>query len=351
MRKNVLAVAILASCATVASTAMAADLGENTKLGGKAYIDLTNIDYTSDGTKSAPSGTGADLKRFYVSIDHKFDDMWSANVTTDVTYDSAVKATQVYIKKAYVQAKFSDAFILRAGSADLPWVPFEEDQYGYRWVENIQIDHLKFGTSADWGLHAKGTFGGMVSYAASVVNGNGYKNPSRAKSMDVEGRLSAEPIKGLTVAVGFYNGKLGKETETTSALHTAQRVDALIGYVSKTFRLGASYFDAKNWGQVLSASTDKADGFSVWGSYNFTDKMSVFTRYDDANPSKTLNPSMKAKYFNVGLGYAPRKNVDFALVYKEDKVENGTWGTSNGSIGGESLGKYQEIGIWTQVKF
>jgi len=351
MRKNVLAVAILASCATLASTAMAADLGENTKLGGKAYIDLTNIDYTSDGTKSTPSGTGADLKRFYVSIDHKFDDMWSANVTTDVTYDSAVKATQVYIKKAYVQAKFSDAFILRAGSADLPWVPFEEDMYGYRWVENIQIDHLKFGTSADWGLHAKGTFGGMVDYAASVVNGNGYKNPTRAKSMDVEGRLSAEPIKGLTVAVGFYNGKLGKETETTSALHTAQRVDALVGYVSKQFRLGASYFDAKNWGQVLSASTDKADGFSVWGSFNFNDKMSVFTRYDDANPSKTLNPAMKAKYFNIGLGYAPRKNVDLALVYKEDKVENGTWGTSNGTIGGLSEGKYREIGIWTQVKF
>jgi len=50
--------------------------------------------------------------------------------------------------------------------------------------------------SADWGFHLKGKLAdNRVQYAVSVINGNGYKNPSRSKSMDIEGRISATPIK------------------------------------------------------------------------------------------------------------------------------------------------------------
>ena len=59
-------------------------------------------------------------------------------------------------------------------------MPFVEGLYGYRYVENVMIDRTKFGTSADWGVHVLGSIpmGGLtVSYAGSVVNGNGYKKP------------------------------------------------------------------------------------------------------------------------------------------------------------------------------
>ncbi len=46
--------------------------------------------------------------------------------TTDFQYVGNDGVTNVYIKKAYVQAKLSDALVFRAGSADLPWVPFVE---------------------------------------------------------------------------------------------------------------------------------------------------------------------------------------------------------------------------------
>jgi hypothetical protein len=355
MSKKILAAAALAGCAVFASTAWAEDApAEKTVISGKGYFNFSNIDNESNGDKVNPSGTGIDVKRFYVGIDHTFDATWSANVTTDFNYISNDSETQVYIKKAYLQAKINDAFIVRAGSADLPWVPFAEGLYGYRWVENVMIDHLKFGTSADWGLHAGGKLAdGMFNYAAAIINGAGYKNPSRSKSMDFEARVNFVPIDGLTLAAGYYNGKLGKETQTVSAENTAQRIDALVAFVKPAFRVGAEYFQTKNWNQVLTEATDKADGFSVWGSFNFTPAISAFARYDSADLSKDINSDLSNDYFNVGVAYKPRKNIDLALVYKQDNVDNGLWSTSNGAIGGTDGGdgRYKEIGIWSQVAF
>jgi Gram-negative porin len=351
MRKQILTAAVVAACAGVSVAAMA---DETTKVGGKAYIDITNIDQKDNGTKADSSGIGADLKRFYLSVDHGFDDMWSANLTTDVnSYNSSTKATTLYVKKAYLQGKFADAAVLRAGSADMPWIPYAEDAYGYRYVEKTLIDRLGFGTSADWGAHIGGkVMDGMLNYAVSVVNGNGYKNPTRSKSMDFEGRVGVMPVKGLNLAVGFYNGKLGKNTESNAAnpavsINTANRVNVLAAYSYTMFNVGAEYFTAKNWAVT---STDKADGFSVYGSVKPIEQVAVFARYDQAKPSKTNNSSLKDTYYNVGVAYTARKNVDLALVYKNEKVA-GT-GTINGITGGSTGdGKYSEIGVFTQVKF
>ena len=59
------------------------------------------------------------MKRFYLIVDHTFDDTWSANLTTDFNYISADGETQVFIKKAFLQGKLPDALWGRAGSADL----------------------------------------------------------------------------------------------------------------------------------------------------------------------------------------------------------------------------------------
>lgn len=352
--KRNLAAAVIAALAATSMTANADNATEEkTTVGGKAFIDLTNIQQESDGVDTAATGTGVDVKRFYLSVSHTFDDMWSANVTSDFNYVSNDAETQLYIKKAYLQMKISDGFVARIGSADLPWVPFVEDLYGYRYVENVLVDRLKFGTSADWGVHAGGKFSdGLFSYAVSAINGNGYKNPTRTKSVDFEGRFAVSPVKGLTFAAGFYSGKLGKDVEGgTPTEHTATRFTALAAYVAPRFRVGAEYFEADNWTQVTSVPSDKADGFSVWGSFNFTDKLAGFARFDESKPHKDLTPDLKDEYYNAGIAYKPRKNIDLAFVYKHDKVENGTISTSNGTIGGVTDGKYDEIGLWAQVAF
>ncbi|MFO1402824.1 MAG: porin, partial [Steroidobacteraceae bacterium] len=321
------ALAVLACAAGVAHADT--KLGENTTIGGKAFIDLTNVDQRNNDVQQAGNGFGADVKRFYLSATHDFGDIWSANVTTDFQYSSTLGATELFVKKAYLQAKLSDAFWVRAGSADLPWVPMDEDQYGYRFVENVLVDRLKFGTSADWGVHVGGKFSdGRFNYAVSVINGNGYKNPTRSKSMDVEARVGFVPVKGLTLALGAYSGKLGKDVETGTStgatLHNASRITALAAYKADRFRVGGEYFTADNWNNVTTTATDKADGFSLWGGYDFTKQLAAFARFDSAKTSRDLAPGLKDTYFNVGLDYKPRKNIDLAFVVKNEKAENGS---------------------------
>ena len=57
-------------------------------------------------------------------------------------------------------------------------------------------------------------------------------------------------IDNITLAVGGYSGKLGKEPYGTPVFHTATRLDALAAYTADNFRVGAEYYEAKNWTAV-----------------------------------------------------------------------------------------------------
>ncbi|TAL90564.1 MAG: carbohydrate porin, partial [Rhodanobacter sp.] len=152
---------------------------DDTTIGGKMYFDYTNIDQKNSLTgKTNASGTGIDVKRFYLGVTHQFSDIWSANLTTDFNYVSNDGETNLFVKKAYVQGKFDQAAVLRIGSADMPWIPFVENYYGFRYVENTLTDRLKYANSADWGINLSGDLGQRkyLNYSVSAVNGNGYKN-------------------------------------------------------------------------------------------------------------------------------------------------------------------------------
>lgn len=315
-----------------------------TTVSGKLYIDVSNVTAkTAAGTKVDPSGTGLDVKRFYFGVTHQFDDMWLANINTDSAFSSSTGTVSTFIKTAYVQAKFAPEAIVQVGSANMPWIPFVEDLYGYRYVENTLTDRLHVANSADWGVHLLGS-NGIVSYNVAAVNGGGYKNPTRSKTMDFAGRLSAEPIKGLVFAVGGYDGKLGKDGNASAASHTANRYDALVAYATSQFHVGAEYYSETDWGQTAHAlPSDKGDGFSVWGAVKIADPFSVFARYDSDKPSKTLHPNEKEWYGNIGLEYTAIKGVNLSLVYKHDHIDN--------PPSASTVTKYDEIGVFSQIAF
>lgn len=332
----------------------APDWTANTRIGGRVYWNLSRIDQTSDGVESPQNGLQVDVKRFYVTLDHKFDDILSANLTTDFRYSSGgtSKDVLVYVKKAYVEARLAPEFVVRVGSTDLPWVPFVESIYGYRFVENVMVDRLKYGTSADWGLHIGGNIGdGLLSYAVAAVNGAGYKTLSRSNSIDLEGRISVQPVRNVFVAVGGYSGKLGLGSAVAPTSHRATRVNALVGYTGKRIRAGAEYFRAWNWNNVTSVAPDRTSGWSVFGSYALTPKLALFGRYDRVDPDQRSNPAASDDYFNLGLNFQPIRNVDLALAYKQEQVKHGFVRTSNATIGGTTRGRYSEVGLWTQFRF
>ena len=185
--------------------------------------------------------------------------------------------------------------------------------------------------------------GGSMEYAVAALNGNGYKNPSRSKGLDFEGRLSFAPTEKTVVGIGAYSGTLGKEKETVDARHTANRVDFLAAYASGNTRFGVEYFQAKNWNNVLTTATDKATGWSLWGSMGLNEKgVTVFGRYDRSDISKTLDPSLQDTYYNLGVEFPIAPGVKIATVYKHTDQRN--------DARSKDL-KTDEFGVWGEFRF
>lgn len=410
IRNKVIMAAILTSCAA-ATTAGAAgiDIGADTTIGGELFSDFSHIQLQNENAAgqridTAPDGTGFDIKRFYLIVDHRFNDIFAADITTDAQFSTASTATvltnttggtataltnqntsggvtEVFIKKLYLEGAFDKLFVLRVGSYNGAWTSFVESNYGYRYIDKTTTDRLGFANTADWGLHASGVYGGnLVNYQLSVVNGAGYKNPSRTKDVDVEGRVGVNPISWLTVGGGFYSGHLGQITAANENFpkHTATRYDALAAINIIGIHFGGEYYLAKNYKTVntLAASVygtsavvntataapvnDKAQGFSSWLSYDINSQFNVFARYDNAKLSEDINPRLRDAYFNLGAAYKPIKPLDVAIVYKNEKVEHGSNSVSgadaNGTytIGGASnarYGRFSEYGVYAHYKF
>jgi hypothetical protein len=329
----------------------------STKIQGRFYGNFTDKEIENKGTgaKSADSGVAVDVKRFYFTLTHEIDERWSAQFQSDIG-DVGARRYDVFVKKAYVQGKFSDAVTLRLGAADSPWIPYVEGVYGLRYFEQTITDTLSFGTSADWGLHLLGkAAGGKVDYQFSIVNGKTYSRPDRSKTVDFEGRIAFMPVEGLRLAVGGYSGKRGNDLETNSTVkHTAERLNAFAGYSKPTFGVGVEFFQADNWNNVTTVAEDSADGVSVFAHFVPKKDWKVFARYDNANPSKDLNEKLELTYFNVGVERKLNAAFSAALALKQAEVEGGTISTGNGSIGSavaRKKGEYNEVGVWLVYNF
>jgi len=358
----------------VVSSAVAANKpkptwADNTVVSGRVYSDLTNI--SQSPSPNAKNGTGFDIKRAYLGVDHKFSDIWSASLLVDFAPNGAdfgtgsgsagatpLQGSEV-LKNAFIQAKFDPALIVQVGEANMPWIPFAEDTYGYRYVEKVAPDLNKSGNSADSGVFVKGSFAdGIFNYAFAAVDGAGYKNDVRSAGMDYEGRINVNYM-GFVGAIGGYTGKesLDIQNATPTTVLTATREDALVAYSNPMFRIGYEYFQATNWKALTPASAaNKQVGNSFFGNFNFMPQFSVFGRYDWGNPSQTLAPSEKNEYYNLGIQYEPVKVIDLALVWKHESVSGCltagcTTSFADANTTFSKNGHYDEVGLFSQYRF
>jgi len=328
MSKKIVAAAVALAVGSVMSSAALA--GETT-ISGKTWFQFLH-----KKTAGSDATNGFQVPRFYLSIDHRFDDIWSMDLTTDLYHSSNDNHVNVYVKKAYVQAAVNPAAKFRFGSADMPWIPYAEHAYGFRYVQATLTDRNHFANSADWGAHMLGKVG-MFDYQLSVVNGGGYKDTSFSKSVDFAGRVGVSPVKGLKLALGGYNGKLNQDTPGSSGINTATRYDLLAAYHTSMFGVGGEYFSAKDW--KTGTTSDKADGFSVYGDVTPIPSWTIFARYDEVKPNKDTHPDYKNKFYNVGVQYEVMKNIKVAVAYQRDKFDN------------QTPDKQDEIGLYSEVKF
>jgi hypothetical protein len=351
------------------AAAFAARAESKTTISGKMFVDFS---YREHSVAAADTGAGLDLKRFYLTVDHSFNDVWGARFRSDVG-DLAIVSVQskdgdvtaktghidIFIKNAYIEAKLAPELVLRLGSADLPWVPFIEDLYHFRFIELELIDRTGFGTSADWGLHAGGKFGGgVLQYAVSVVNGRGYGDYTRAQAPTVEARVALVPVDGLTFAVGGLIGKRGQNTVGTPTPNRARRLDAAAVWAGHGLRAGVDFFWAKDWDAsiIKGGPEDRAWGVSGTLAYDILPPLTVFGRVDHVRPNRDTAPDFKETYFNAGLQVRPAKPVTLALVFKHDEAGPGHTikvndaGTLGSTVAGAD-GKFNEVGLYAQYVF
>lgn len=365
-------VALAMAAAVGASAQSWADQGFS--ISGRTYMDVSSNSFEVNGVKSgAKNGYGFDVKRVYFQVDKKFNDLFSAQLQTDVSpmnqSNGSAAGQGLYVKKAFVKASFSPALEVSLGSNELPWVPYAESIYGNRYLENTVLEQNNvgnrgtFGTSADWGVHVGGKLNSIFSYQVSMINGKGYRDSSRSKTMDFEGRLSAK-IDQWNFAVGGYSGKRGASvysgTTLTATPHNAQRFNALAAYVGDRGKLGIEYFTTNDWATSAITDTtadhakaDKADGASIFGSYRITPLYTLFGRYDDVKPSKTLKPWDKNAYYNIGIQTVPLKGITLSLVAKHDKMDVFAQTGTPGSFvqGALTRTEFTEIGVFTEIRY
>ncbi|MBU6268641.1 MAG: hypothetical protein KGN34_13935 [Sphingomonadales bacterium] len=360
----------------------------DTTIGGRLYLNASTISQHTAGAANPATGTGLNLKRAYLEVSHRFDGTFSAAIVADASTVAGSTSTGnafstsattpvgkgLFVKNAYLQAKFDPALVIRVGAAPLPWVPFVEGMVGTRYVESMLLDRVGYGTTADWGIHVSGDLAGNhVSYAVSLVDGAGYRNLKVTKAVDLEARVSAQ-YNGLWGAIGGYTGKRGAAVNGTPTFRTARRLDIAAGYKDSRFGFGGELFHARDWNNVavdpalFARSRDSALGWSLFGNVAIAPRWLAFARHDDVQPSRVNLPALRDSAWNLGLQWEPAKIVDLALVWKHEVVTGGALATQNGTIGCATTaspafyaaatpaactgnGTYSELGLFTQVKF
>jgi hypothetical protein len=354
------AAALLAAGTAAADTAPAPVPGD-TGISSLVYLDFAQSRSVQDDAAGKtpgsvdvdPTGPGFDISRFYIGVYHVFDDTWSVKLLPFYTSTAAAGTPSWYIKEAYLQGTFDDWARLRAGTAPQPWIPYVEKIYGYRFVEETLVERESIGNTADIGGHLAGgddTF----NYDLAVVNGGGYKNPGRTKAVDEEARVAYLPVPQLTFALGVYSGELGQDTEAVEVANagkpenTATRLDFLAAWKADGLTLGGEYVHARNFSTslIFSKTTDTQRGYSLFASYDLTERYSLFARYDDYRPNADTDPLKVEKYYDAGFAWRSSPNLTWALVYKDDRTaDNLKLGKDVDSLDS------QQLGIWAQIKY
>lgn len=314
-----------------------------TTLGGTLFLDASHLNQYRNGQRTAASRNGADLTRFYLDVDHHFSRVWSAHLTTDIHWTRDTSPTDLWVKHAWLQGAFSQALVLRLGAAPLPWDGFVSHWSGYRYVDKELVTRLKYGASADWGVHALGALGegGRLQYAGSVVSGSSFKRPRTGDRPDVEARLAWQPGAHSVLAIGGYDGQLALGGGNLPTYHTARRWNALAAYADRRVRLGAQYFRAVDWNQMRSLKGDRARGWSAWASVALDPRWSVFARYDRDAAGVSLDLSQRERYTNLGIACAVSRQVQVAAVYKRERLSREHLELTSGN----ELGVYAQIGF------
>ena len=298
--------------------------------------------YTLTLTDGASNYNEFAIDRVYFRGDATINDHFGARVTLDadrfkpatlstgeaVTVDTKYR---VFVKHAYLEWKDAAPGVkVRAGIIDAPLGPYLDDFWGHRYIsDNFAAQAIKLST-ADAGVGAYGKHqGGLVDWAAVLVNGEGYSKLEVDKGKQVQARVSVDPMaKNEELALpisGFVSyafnpddaqqliasGVVGFDqkyfTGSVQALFNQQYDVNGFGYSVVALphipKVATVVFRMDHWDPDTSADKDGYTTIIGGLSHNFAKKVAIAGTYQQTTTEAAPDAPSQAVVLNMLAGF------------------------------------------------
>jgi len=255
---------------------------------GKVFANV--VSQSGAATSAADdAASGFHFDRAYFELRYKpdADDMIRITLdqkSPDAKSNTSSSTTGVFVKYAYWQHKFNDAVTLKAGQNHTPLVDYlQTEMWRHRYVQKTYTDYWGAQTSSDLGVSLLGKFGGNFEYYASLMNGEGYTNPTNGAGYALQARVEYH-TNGLHV--GLYGQSETKHNGVDN--YDPSRAVVYAWWENDTIEVGGQYMTADD-GSAPGASFDKGKGYNVLANFKLPmgKKTTAFVRYDTIDPMDT----------------------------------------------------------------
>ena len=231
--------------------------------------------------KNLEDRNGFWVRRMYLTFDRNLTESLATRIRFEANspgdFTSSAKL-EPFFKDLYIRWR-KNAHDVYLGISPTPTWNVLEGIWGYRSVEKTPLDLQRFGRSRDFGVSFRGALDSerKVRYHAMIANGSSTKGETNA-GKKVMGALAFYPTNSFLFEVyADYEDRPGDTDRSTYQAFTA--------FTSDRGRVGLQAVRQRR--DVTGAEALDLDVASVFGVFELTDTLNLFTRYDrmlDPNP-------------------------------------------------------------------
>ncbi|MGB1932264.1 MAG: hypothetical protein ACPHL8_04365 [Flavobacteriales bacterium] len=252
-----------------------------------------------------------DVSRAYLGYSHSLSEDFKAKVTFDIGNNSSGSAYTAFLKIALLSWKANDKMNINFGMIGAKNFKFMEKAWGYRYIYKSLQDKHKWANSADVGVSVDYVFNNKLSLDAQVLNGEGYKKEQEANGLfRGSAGLTYAAADNLTLRVHY--DVVPRESYSANDAHQ-NTTSAAMAYSGDGYKVGIEYNIQEN---AENVSDRERTGISAYGTYNLSNGMSLFGRYDELASDEDWNISRDGSFMIVGIEKEMVKGVKVALNYQ-----------------------------------
>ena len=279
-----------------------------------------------------------DAHRFVLFFSNQFSDdiRFFSEFELEHSLAGEGKPGEVELEQAFIQWQFSRNHRLTMGQYLLPiglLNETHEPETFYGVERNLVESEIVPSTWWETGLMLSGEIVPGLSYDAAMHSGLNVENfrirSGRQKSalataddLAYTGRIKYRGITGLELSASIqYQSDIAQSSLDDKA--AAVLTQAHLVYSNNDFSLRALYADWDIDNADFAANgSDQLSGWFIEPSYKLTDKLGVFARYSEVDPSRGDRPAQLSERVDYGFNYWLHPQIAIKADY-QDSLEDG----------------------------